>query len=49
MKGVFQVEMKKMIPLFMDYCMSRQLRPKTMLSYEQANHSLRCGLRNRRA
>lgn len=37
MKGVFQVEMKKMIPLFMDYCMSRQLRPKTMLSYEQAN------------
>ena len=35
MKGVFQVEMKKMIPLFMDYCMSRQLRPKTMLSYEQ--------------
>ena len=36
MKGVFQVEMKKMIPLFMEYCMSRQLRPKTMLSYEQA-------------
>ena len=31
------MEMKKMIPLFMDYCLSRQLRPKTMLSYEQAN------------
>ena len=29
--------MKKRLPLFMDYCMSRQLRPKTMLSYEQAN------------
>ena len=30
------MEMKKRIPLFMDYCMSRQLRPKTMPSYEQA-------------
>lgn len=30
------MEMKKMIPLFMDCCISRQLRPKTMLSYEQA-------------
>lgn len=25
-----------MIALFMDYCMSKQLRPKTMKSYEQA-------------
>ena len=25
-----------MIALFMDYCMSKQLRPKTMQSYEQA-------------
>lgn len=27
---------KRMIALFMDYCMSKQLRPKTMESYEQA-------------
>lgn len=27
---------QRMIALFMDYCMSRQLRPKTMKSYEQA-------------
>ena len=25
-----------MIALFMDYCMSKQLRPKTLQSYEQA-------------
>lgn len=27
---------QRMIALFMDYCMSKQLRPKTMKSYEQA-------------
>ena len=30
------VDMNRMIGLFMDYCRSKQLRPKTMLSYEQA-------------
>lgn len=38
-----------MIPLFMDYCLSRQLRPKTMLSLSRPTASLRCGLRNRKA
>ena len=27
---------QRMIALFMDYCMSKQLRPKTMKSYERA-------------
>ena len=27
---------QRMIALFMDYCQSKQLRPKTMKSYEQA-------------
>ena len=28
--------MNRMIGLFMDYCHSKQLRPRTLLSYEQA-------------
>ena len=49
MKGVFQVEMKKMIPLFMDYCLSRQLRPKTMLSLSRRADRLPCDRKNRKA
>ena len=30
------MNLQRMIALFMDYCMSKQLRPKTMQSYEQA-------------
>lgn len=30
------VDMNRMIGLFMDYCHSKQLRPRTLLSYEQA-------------
>ena len=30
------MNMSKMIPLFLDYCRSKQLRPKTMQSYEQS-------------
>jgi len=30
------VDMYRMIGLFMDYCHSKQLRPRTLLSYEQA-------------
>ena len=30
------MNLQRMIALFMDYCMSKQLRPKTMKSYEQA-------------
>lgn len=29
------LNLQRMIALFMDYCMSKQLRPKTMQSYEQ--------------
>ena len=29
------MNLQRMIALFMDYCMSKQLRPKTMQSYEQ--------------
>ena len=32
--GIF-MEIGRMIALYMDYCRSKQLRPKTMLSYEQ--------------
>ena len=30
------MNMNQMIPLFLDYCRSKQLRPKTMQSYEQS-------------
>ena len=29
------MNLQRMIVLFMDYCRSKQLRPKTMASYEQ--------------
>ena len=32
--GIF-MEIGRMIALYMEYCRSKQLRPKTMLSYEQ--------------
>ena len=37
MKGYWSLlNLQRMIALFMDYCQSKQLRPKTMKSYEQA-------------
>ena len=29
------MNLQRMIAMFMDYCRSKQLRPKTMASYEQ--------------
>ena len=34
-EGCFLMDMERMIAMYMDECMSRQLRPKTMQSYEQ--------------
>ena len=34
--GCFLMDMNRMIALFMDFCQSKALRPKTMGSYEQA-------------
>ena len=34
-KVLIFVDMNRMIGLFMDYCHSKQLRPRTLLSYEQ--------------
>lgn len=36
MKGVGFLNFQRMIALFMDYCHSKQLRAKTMASYEQS-------------
>ena len=36
MKGVGFLNFQRMIALFMDYCRSKQLRAKTMASYEQS-------------
>ena len=35
-RGWSLLNLQRMIALFMDYCMSKQLRPKTMQSYEQS-------------
>ena len=41
------MNMSQMIPLFLDYCRSKQLRPKTMQSYEQSLRLLPAGLRKK--
>ena len=41
------LNLQRMIAMFMDYCRSKQLRPKTMASYEQTLKMFACWVKER--